>query len=30
MRDWTLQFGGKIYRTVKARALWDTHHALDL
>ena len=28
--DWTLQFGGKVYRTLKARALWDTHHALDL
>src|SRR6201995_442834 len=22
--DWALQFGGKTYRTVKARALWDT------
>ena len=22
--DWNLQFGGRIYRTVKARALWDT------
>jgi len=22
-QDWALQFGGKIYRTVKARALWD-------
>ena len=22
-QDWRLQFGGKIYRTVKARALWD-------
>jgi len=22
--DWDLQFGGKVYRTVKARALWDT------
>ena len=22
-QDWPLQFGGKIYRTVKARALWD-------
>jgi ribonucleoside-diphosphate reductase alpha chain len=22
--DWNLQFGGKVYRTVKARALWDT------
>ncbi|MBA2587497.1 MAG: adenosylcobalamin-dependent ribonucleoside-diphosphate reductase [Alphaproteobacteria bacterium] len=21
--DWDLQFGGRIYRTVKARALWD-------
>ena len=21
--DWTLTFGGKVYRTVKARALWD-------
>lgn len=21
--DWPLQFGGRIYRTVKARALWD-------
>ncbi|MBY0512114.1 MAG: adenosylcobalamin-dependent ribonucleoside-diphosphate reductase [Rhodospirillaceae bacterium] len=22
-QDWALQFGGKVYRTVKARALWD-------
>src|SRR6201995_200329 len=22
--DWNLQFGGKVYRTLKARALWDT------
>ncbi len=22
-RDWPLQFGGKIHRTIKARALWD-------
>src|SRR6201996_9606218 len=22
--DWDLKFGGKIYRTVKAKALWDT------
>jgi ribonucleoside-diphosphate reductase alpha chain len=22
--DWDLQFGGKLYRTLKARALWDT------
>ena len=22
--DWDLKFGGKIYRTIKARALWDT------
>ncbi len=22
--DWNLQFGGRVYRTVKARALWDT------
>src|SRR5580704_6314732 len=22
--DWNLQFGGKVYRTVKAKALWDT------
>ncbi len=22
-RDWTLQFGGKVYKTLKARALWD-------
>jgi ribonucleoside-diphosphate reductase alpha chain len=22
--DWNLQFGGKVYRTVKAEALWDT------
>jgi ribonucleoside-diphosphate reductase alpha chain len=22
--DWTLQFGGTVYRTLKARALWDT------
>jgi ribonucleoside-diphosphate reductase alpha chain len=22
--DWNLQFGGKVYRTVKAGALWDT------
>ena len=22
--DWDLQFDGKVYRTVKARALWDT------
>jgi ribonucleoside-diphosphate reductase alpha chain len=22
--EWNLQFGGKVYRTVKARALWDT------
>ncbi len=21
--DWNLQFGGRVYRTVKARALWD-------
>ena len=28
--DWNLKFGGKVYRTVKARALWDTHHAFHL
>src|SRR5579863_6835189 len=22
--DWNLQFGGKVYRTVRAKALWDT------
>ncbi|MDB5734777.1 MAG: ribonucleoside-diphosphate reductase, adenosylcobalamin-dependent, partial [Alphaproteobacteria bacterium] len=22
--DWDLQFGGKVYRTLKAKALWDT------
>src|ERR1700759_4450532 len=22
--DWNLEFGGKVYRTLKARALWDT------
>ncbi len=22
-QDWALQFGGKVYRTIKARALWD-------
>ena len=22
--DWNLEFGGKLYRTLKARALWDT------
>jgi len=22
--DWNLQFGGKVYRTVKAKALWET------
>jgi ribonucleoside-diphosphate reductase alpha chain len=22
--DWNLQFGGKVYRSMKARALWDT------
>ena len=22
-QDWRLQFGGKVYRTIKARALWD-------
>ncbi len=22
--DWALSFGGKIYRTIKAKALWDT------
>ena len=22
-RDWSLQFGGKVYRTIKAKALWD-------
>src|SRR6201996_1534919 len=22
-RDWKLQFGGRVYRTVKARALWE-------
>ena len=22
--DWKLEFGGKLYRTLKARALWDT------
>jgi ribonucleoside-diphosphate reductase alpha chain len=22
-RDWPLQFGGRIYRTIKARSLWD-------
>ncbi len=22
--DWNLQFGGKVYRTLKAKALWDT------
>ena len=27
---WELVFGGTIYRTVRARALWDQHHARDL
>jgi ribonucleoside-diphosphate reductase alpha chain len=22
--DWKLQFGGRVYRTIKAKALWDT------
>ena len=29
-RRWELVFDGKVFKTVKARALWDTHHARDL
>ena len=28
--DWDLKFDGKVYRTVKARALVGSHHARDL
>ena len=25
-RDWDLAFNGKTYKTVSARALWDSHY----